>query len=262
MFDKFTTKKDFFYWFVILVYTIIILATKNIGANKYAVNYIGFAGTLASIFLAVAALFYSYLQNITFDNTTKSLNDSAKLIEQVTKDLKNVNQIPELIQSLEQTVCNKNDSNTEMLKNIFSEMLSSNISTNLISNDIIDEKAFSILFKNFNGLIKNCLYLMYKLSESGIGIDIEDFSKVYSQKIGILNDYQFCLGILYNSALTFSYFNLYQLDITTTSNLKVTNFNTQISKILLSYIEEIKLSGEQKNIEFYYLIDAYITARC
>lgn len=28
MIEKFPTKKDFFYWFVILVYTIIILATN------------------------------------------------------------------------------------------------------------------------------------------------------------------------------------------------------------------------------------------
>jgi hypothetical protein len=75
-------KKDYQYVIVILVVIIIVIFTFYYGTdNNQITSYMGFAGTITSIILAVAALIYTYYQSTTSQTQAQKLADTSdKLI--------------------------------------------------------------------------------------------------------------------------------------------------------------------------------------
>nr|WP_302887353.1 hypothetical protein [uncultured Romboutsia sp.]DAM61421.1 MAG TPA: protein of unknown function (DUF948) [Caudoviricetes sp.] len=68
------TKKDMAYWFVILMFFIIFWVSSYLYNDTDLVSYIGFSGTIVSIFLGVVAIIYSYFQTADNSSTQKELS--------------------------------------------------------------------------------------------------------------------------------------------------------------------------------------------
>lgn len=86
------SKKDLFYWLIYCISISIILATNQLHQNLNIVNYIGFAGTLISIILAVVAIIYSFFQNFTYSNVNNQLVETSEKIEELINSLKDTSE--------------------------------------------------------------------------------------------------------------------------------------------------------------------------
>ncbi|MYL71760.1 hypothetical protein GLW00_12910 [Halobacillus litoralis] len=75
--------------------------TFNLADDDKIVNYIGFAGTITSILLAVVAIIYSFFQSQGFANTQSKLDDSADKIENITNELKDVTDYKDFINQID-----------------------------------------------------------------------------------------------------------------------------------------------------------------
>ncbi|XDD41653.1 hypothetical protein AB3N58_10050 [Leptospira sp. WS60.C2] len=76
--DDLITRKDLFYWLIFSIGLIIILISNEYNKDTNIVNYVGFAGTLISIILAVVAIIYSFFQNHTYSNINNQLNNTSE----------------------------------------------------------------------------------------------------------------------------------------------------------------------------------------
>lgn len=86
------TKRDLIYWLIYCISVSIILATNQLHQNLNIVNYIGFAGTLISIILAVLAIIYSFFQNFTYSNVNNQLIETSEKIEDLINSLKDTSE--------------------------------------------------------------------------------------------------------------------------------------------------------------------------
>ncbi|EFS97837.1 hypothetical protein HMPREF1977_0749 [Capnocytophaga ochracea F0287] len=102
-------KIHFFYVVLFLVSVIIFLFVMDFGNNKELVNYISFAGTIASILLAIVSIIYAFYSNSQLSQTLGQVESASKSIEKVsdslsltTKELdKKIENIPYSIQQLD-----------------------------------------------------------------------------------------------------------------------------------------------------------------
>ncbi|PFU83466.1 hypothetical protein COK91_07020 [Bacillus cereus] len=97
--EKITTK-DLSYWIIILIGVIVMILTIKLGDNATAVDYIGFAGTITSILLAVVALMYSFYQNNAYESSTQQLEESARKIKKAVKELEQVAEFKEVVNEM------------------------------------------------------------------------------------------------------------------------------------------------------------------
>ncbi|MCF7620923.1 MULTISPECIES: hypothetical protein [Bacillaceae] len=111
---NFPNKRDFFYIVGFLVIAIIFIISGRLSDNTNVVDYVGFAGTIVSILLAVIAIIYSFYQSSTYENSTQKLDITASKIEQITNELSEVAHISGNIKSLKETV----DTINNIVKNI------------------------------------------------------------------------------------------------------------------------------------------------
>lgn len=136
------TKKDIkiinLKWIIfIIVLLIILLISTKVGNNADIVNYVGFAGTISSIILAIVAIIYSYYQS---SLNTDSTN---RLAEAVSKSEDSMMKLEEYESELDQ-IGNKFTSGIK-------EMESSTIKINSAINKIDDN--FSLTHSKQNELI-------------------------------------------------------------------------------------------------------------
>lgn len=121
--DSKIIKIHFVYIIFILVSIIVVLSTKNFGNNKELVNYISFAGTIASILLAIVSIIYAFYSNNQLsqtlgklDNTSQSLNDSSQKVKDISEQLSSevqkltntIDSIPNSIESMKEKVIETN----------------------------------------------------------------------------------------------------------------------------------------------------------
>jgi len=81
------TKKDLFYWMVLLMYTIIIILTVKLTPKTDVIDYFSFGGTLASILLAIIAMIYSFFQNFSMQSSSDRLNETVTRVEKSVSNL-------------------------------------------------------------------------------------------------------------------------------------------------------------------------------
>lgn len=160
----------YFYWIVILIGIIVFILTRDLGKNQNVINYFGFGGTLVSIILGLVAIFYSIYQGSSSVVSTEKLVKSAKNVEKVTKELKDldisiIHKKLEELKNSHRSIENKLDSTSvefkKLSKNLHKEN-GINESINDVKFKYTQEEFFSIL--NSSGVIligTIILYLCY-----------------------------------------------------------------------------------------------------
>jgi fumarate reductase subunit C len=94
-------KRDLYWCIAFLILIIVAIFTVKLGDNKNVVDYLGFAGTLIGIILAVAALIYAFYQNYAYQSSTSKLEEAAQKIEKVTEQLEKVNDLENIAQTVD-----------------------------------------------------------------------------------------------------------------------------------------------------------------
>jgi hypothetical protein len=102
--SKFPKKKDLAYWLIFLIILCVFIFTHRLADNETAVGYIGFAGTIMSLILAVLAIIYSYYQSSTYESSIKKLESSAERIEVMTNDLSEVKEFKKMFGDFKEEV--------------------------------------------------------------------------------------------------------------------------------------------------------------
>jgi hypothetical protein len=100
----FPTKRDFYYIVTFLVLLLIFIFAGRLADNTQVVDYVGFAGTIVSILLAVIAIIYSFYQSSTYESATSKLDSSAQKIEIATTKLSNVSELEKVLEDFKMEV--------------------------------------------------------------------------------------------------------------------------------------------------------------
>ncbi|PHA78091.1 hypothetical protein [Bacillus toyonensis] len=101
---KFPNKRDFYYIVGFLIILLVFVATGRLADNTDVVDYVGFAGTIVSILLAVIAIIYSFYQSSTYESAISKLDNSANKIQEVTTKLSNVSEIESMMKEFKEEV--------------------------------------------------------------------------------------------------------------------------------------------------------------
>ena len=167
--EKFPTSKDYKYWIIGMAILVLYFSTKNLAANDKVVEFAGFAGTIASILLAIIAIIYSYQQT---NQSSKNYTDTQVLLNSISE---RVNGIGEL----KVEIANSNMGITDIKKTLTNRLhqdvkyINSNKDSveKLIDSKIVDRKGyqdFQILlipkeydFNNPKKIDANIEYLPY-----------------------------------------------------------------------------------------------------
>lgn len=86
---------------IVLLLTIIFIFVTYYGSNKDIVSYVGFAGTIVSIILAVLAIVYTYYQNVSQEQSSYRISEQIIKLSTVASKL---NEIDEIAVNLRQTL--------------------------------------------------------------------------------------------------------------------------------------------------------------
>lgn len=201
---------------LILFQFIIQSAAWLYGDSKSALNYISFAGTIVSIILAVLAIIYSYIQNISQQNSATTIssqvdklisvadtiNSSKKELSKSLSHLKKVSvKLDYSLSSQYQIKSSIEDLNRKLRFN--SEETSDTIekyASSIQDNDEIWEKPYT---SGSNGTVLNSLFIYYgekytltfdELKEQLLPAffegTIKDFSRENSESLNFLNTYK------------------------------------------------------------------------
>ena len=115
----FPNKRDFFYIVSFLIILMIGVVSGRLSDNANVVDYVGFAGTIVSILLAVIAIIYSFYQSSTYENSTQKLDITANKIEQITNEL---SKVAEISGNLKETVDKINNIVTNIEENLYEDI--------------------------------------------------------------------------------------------------------------------------------------------
>lgn len=272
------TKKDLGYWILILVGIIVTILTVKLADNATAVDYIGFAGTITSILLAVVALMYSFYQNNAYESTTQQLESSSKKIKKAVKELDQVSELKEIvteirnesssiamsIKGLHETVgtvesvihtvnSNLEDTRQDLFKNFNFKSENSNV-----NNGFTDIKQ---LIANLNMTAFTVLYTCYVAHDRNIQINTMKFTQLYMDEFwpGSKEDNMFdrltvlVMGILF----MFSEFGIFDFEYG--SRLTINQFNSEIGDEVMNRVNEILESTDGKPKEYIKKINKFIS---
>lgn len=275
------------YWIIgILLFIIVLLLTKHYGADEETVSYIGFAGTLISIILAVIAIIYSFYQSSVYDNSTRSLNESSIRIKKLVKDvsisfnklsssIENINELKLITKSLENSIkvieevscdiqggVNETKEEIKYIKNKFT--LFDNTEKNTInSNQIIySEDQIKNIMSSFVFVHRIVLCALYKAyihkKEFNLRALVEHY--ICEADLKTSEEFQESFYVSFLTVVqTFKTFNILNIGITQLGSINDVNIsvsehtnNNIIGKYLNSnYMDEfnISLEGIDKFIE-------------
>jgi len=90
--------RDMFYITVYLLSIIVLVMTVKIETGSEVIDYVGFAGTLISILLALVAIIYSFFQSYLNQSSTSRLSETVNKVEE---SFKNVESYENNIKSME-----------------------------------------------------------------------------------------------------------------------------------------------------------------
>jgi hypothetical protein len=198
---KFPDKKDFGYWILFLVIFNVFVITFRLGDNTSVVDYIGFAGTIMSLILAVIAIIYSFYQNSTYVNSTQKLESSADKIEEITKELAKAKELQKVLFDFKGEVTNINESIAGLREVVSTIQHGVNNTLQSVEETRIElfgviNSSFSIEKEEYNydsdyfrKVVDNSsllsiftLGLVYKSARFGFEFDISEWSRFYLDK--------------------------------------------------------------------------------
>lgn len=242
----FPNKRDFFYIVGFLVIVIIFIISGRLSDNTNVIDYVGFAGTIVSILLAVIAIIYSFYQSSTYENSTQKLDTTANKIEKITNDLSEVAEISGNIKYLKDTVDKINNIVTNIEANLYEEInqkpkndvpFSSN-TTNFDTQFNYDKEYFEKVAGNLTVLASIVMVWLQKSYKLKVPFNIKDCTSYFIKDImlekentvrfiGIENS---IIGLL----IAYEHLTFYKLNKLNESEFEVEFFD----KILAEVIEE------------------------
>ncbi|QWG55064.1 hypothetical protein EXW50_06515 [Bacillus mycoides] len=256
------TKKDLGYWILILIGVIVTILTIKLADNATAVDYIGFAGTITSILLAVVALMYSFYQNNAYESTTQQLESSSQKIKKAVKELNQVSELKEIVTEIQ----NESSSIAMSIKGLHETVGTVESAIHSVSSNLEDTK--QNLFKNFNlksgnNNVKNdftnikqlveglnmssfiLLYICYAMHEKNIKVDLDKFNRFYINKIFSDNkDLNGLTKVILGMLFMFSQFGFFGMDYD--SHIEITQFNEAIGNEVINRRDQILESDNEK----------------
>ncbi|GGF22350.1 hypothetical protein [Hymenobacter cavernae] len=184
-------KTHFTYITGILITIIIILLTIDFGNNEKLVDYVSFALTITSIFLAVISIVYAYFSNSSFGelvgrltNVSTEINSSSANLLRISRTLdKKIDAVPTSIKSLEdkfesfQSKANLPSSSSnvrsslEAIESTSSNQTKSNLTKEELDTILDKAASTSLRFNSVTGLFS--IYIAY-------------LSKINNQKFNII----------------------------------------------------------------------------
>lgn len=277
------TKKDLGYWILILIGIIVTILTIKLADNATAVDYIGFAGTITSILLAVVALMYSFYQNNAYESTTQQLESSSKKIKKAVKELNQVSELKEIVNEVRKESSNistsikdlhgmigtvesgidKVNSNLEDTKqNIFDTLILQSESTNT-------ERDFTNVEQLVGGLNRipfSTLYLCYKLHEKNIKVNSMEFCTFFQDSIFYVNEEdkkdtvtmrEKLNGLLIGILFMYGQFGFFKHKVS--PEVQITQFNKSVINEIKKKRDQMLQSSNEKDKQGINNIDAFIS---
>ncbi|UYG96739.1 hypothetical protein [Cytobacillus firmus] len=186
----FPSKRDFFYIVGFLVIAIIFIVSGRLSDNTSVVDYVGFAGTIVSILLAVIAIIYSFYQSSTYENSTQKLEITAKKIEQITNELSEVAEISGNIKYLKDTVDKINNIVVKIEANLYEDInqkpqqdIFNNTKANTGNGYNYDENFFGNVASNLTVLAAIVVVWIQKSHKKNVPFNIKDCTRYFIEDI-------------------------------------------------------------------------------
>lgn len=141
-----TQKIHFLYIIGILIFIIICLFTFNFGNQDKLVDYISFALTITSLFLALISIIYAFYSNSSLSQTLVQLNDASKKVDKASSKL-SLSTIA-LNQKIENIpiILNKLEGKLDNTHNLVNEVYLKGIIPQKVSETDIPEEIFKKFF--------------------------------------------------------------------------------------------------------------------
>jgi len=224
-------KRDYKWMIGILLLIIVFILSYRLVDNINLVNYIGFAGTLISIVLAIIAILYSFYQNNIYENSTRKLDESSEKIKNLTgqiddsfnklsNDISKIESLGNVVASLQNAVSSveeisyeikggvlKNSERIEGLEQGFKNSIIafSNRRDENKKMTIFSEEQIKEIVENFDDSIKFYLRFLYKCYKEERKINtlnlIDEVKKVLNEKVERMNEeieVGYFMGVLYS----------------------------------------------------------------
>jgi hypothetical protein len=260
----FPNKRDFFYIVGFLVIAIIFIISGRLSDNVNVVDYVGFAGTIVSILLAVIAIIYSFYQSSTYENVNNKLDNSAQKIKNATEKLSNVSEIKsvldtfqnevgdmkgsiedlkKIVNTIDSGVSSINEKWGEAEKGIFNSLRpTSNNNENVMADPGFSLDYF-IKFINKSGILSRYLLATvdYSLKHGLKVVDLKELNKIYledfvnvkSSENLLLRIESAQIGIL----TSYTQVGFIEVDIVTTQKFELSSTNKYLSEALQKKLE-------------------------
>ena len=175
--NKNTQKIHFLYIISILIFIIIYLFSSNFADQEMLVDYISFALTITSLFLALISIIYAFYSNMSLSQTLSQLNNASQKVDETSNILsftteklnQQIENIPIILKKLEGKL-----DNTHFL---VSEVYNKGISNEEIANTNIPKDIFEKFYNysSLSGLLAlYAINLSFKHKKKFKLIDLED----------------------------------------------------------------------------------------
>ncbi|AKP75272.1 hypothetical protein AS52_00251 [Priestia megaterium Q3] len=270
----FPNKRDFFYIVGFLIITIIFIISGRLPHEADIVDYVGFAGTIVSILLAVVAIIYSFYQSSTYENVNSKLDNSAHKIEKATQELSDVSEIKGLIDEfkdevseiktsmvgLNEVVSTIDNQVTHINKN-WEETKTNIMKTVTVNKEVSVENESFLTKEYFEKLLGNGgilqIYSLYvidrKLASNNKVIDLNKFNKIYVKEILKYDkdedDKRYFDNILYVQVgfiMGYKMAGFIGMKNNTLGTIEVKHINPELSKALNEKVNTYKVNDTER----------------
>jgi hypothetical protein len=264
--EKFPSKKDLYYIVSFLIVALVFVIAGRLADNIQVVDYVGFAGTIVSILLAVIAIIYSFYQSSTYANANSKLDSSADKIRDATEKLSNVSEIKSMMTEFKSEVVSlkesmedvkskvgKVDSGLSAIKQSFDDGI---MSSNKVQGEFT-EGFTQEFFDNFvNSSSKITLAILFEAKSTykkGVELHIDylaDKFIKYVHKNDNPNEFEgglyesICVGML----VTFNQLNFIDIEDIALKKMTILKMN----EMLLISIENLEAKLIRKNNKDFY----------
>jgi hypothetical protein len=280
----FPNKRDFYYIVGFLIISIVLIFSGRLADNTQIVDYVGFAGTIVSILLAVIAIIYSFYQSSTYENANTKLDNSAQKIENATKELSNVSEIKTTINEFAKEVgdikssisslsdivstidnrVNSMNKNWEETKNSIFNTINTKHKSEVDSESFLTVDYFMTLLNSGGVLPFYCLFTIDRAIELGMGVlDFERINPLYVEEI--LNHdtenieenyYQNLIHTQIGFIASFMHSSFIDIQYISPSKMEVIGINQELSEAIERKMDSLKDENEDKykafkNLESY-----------
>lgn len=244
----FPNKRDFFYIVGFLVLAIIFIVSGRLTVeDKDVVDYVGFAGTIVSILLAVIAIIYSFYQSSTYENSTQKLDITANKIEGITKELSEVAKISGNITYLKEMVDKINYIVTNIETNLYDEIdkkpiikgiyngNTSNVHTDSDDKFKYNKEYFEKVVGNLTVLSSIVFVWIQKSHKLDLNFNIKHCARFFVEDVMLINDRNRVFGIenaINGLLIAYEHLEFFNLSKVNETEFKVDMFDQNLSLVI------------------------------